>query len=57
MPTGKKLLLLPKEVVRINWEDLGVEQRAQIQLTFERILYLPPLIRDSLSSPSKIQIG
>jgi hypothetical protein len=28
---------------------------AQRQLTFERILYLPPLIRDRLSSPSKIQ--
>jgi hypothetical protein len=28
---------------------------AQIQLTFERILYLPPLIRDGLSSLSKIQ--
>jgi hypothetical protein len=51
---GKKLLLLFEEVLRINWGDLEVEEGAQIQLTFERILYLPPLIRYRLSSPSKI---
>jgi len=43
------------ELSRPNWGDLEVEEGAQIQLTFERILYLPPLIRDRLSSPSEIQ--
>ena len=40
---------------RLAWGDLEVEKGARRQLAFERILYLPPLIRDRLSSPSEIQ--